>query len=201
MSEPAACLEELRARPIEAVVIGTSAGGIEALGELLPRLPADFPATVLIVIHLPPDRPSLLPEIFGPRCALRVREAEDKEPIEPGTVYFAPPDYHLLVESNRTLSLSSEAPIHFSRPSIDPLFESAAWTWGERLLGIVLTGASEDGAEGLSVICRRGGLAWVQAPDTATVPLMPQAARAACPTHHMLSLQEMAGVLSRLGGD
>src|ERR1700742_400929 len=129
-------LDSLRDR-IEGVVIGASAGGVEALDVLLPALPPSFRPAVFIVLHLPRERPSLLPEIFRRRCARPVREAEDKEPVEAGTVYFAPPDYHLLVEKDRQLALSADEPIHYSRPSIDALFETAAEAYGESLLGII----------------------------------------------------------------
>src|ERR1700761_9790748 len=123
--------ETLQGR-IEAIVIGASAGGVEALGLILPALPATFRPSLLIVLHLPRERPSLLVQIYEKRCALPVREADDKEPIEPGTVYFAPPDYHLLVEKGRQIALSTEEPVHYSRPSVDVLFESAAEVYGER---------------------------------------------------------------------
>ncbi len=139
--------ETLRTR-IDGVVIGASAGGVEALEVLLPALPATLRPSVFIVLHLPRERPSLLVEIFARRCARPVREADDKEPVEPGTVYFAPPDYHMLLEKNRQIALSADEPVHFSRPSIDVLFESAAEVYGERLLGVILTGANRDGAAG-----------------------------------------------------
>ena len=113
-------------RPPEAVVIGASAGAVDALSVLLPALPADYPLAVAVVVHLPPDRKSVMAELFQTKCRVRVKEAEDKEPFAPGTVYFAPPDYHLLVEPDRRLSLSSEESVLYSRPSIDVLFESAA---------------------------------------------------------------------------
>ncbi len=115
---------------IEAVVIGTSAGGVEALSALLPALPAGVCAPVFVVLHLPRERPSLLVDIFGPKCAVPVREAVDKDPIEPGTVYFAPPDYHLLIDDGPTIALSDDEPVHHSRPSVDVLFESAADAFG-----------------------------------------------------------------------
>ena len=111
---------------VEALVIGASAGGVEALLTLLPALPATFPAAVFVVLHLPRERPSLLVDIFRPKCALPVAEAQDKEPVRPGHIYFAPPDYHLLVEKGGEMSLSDDELVNFSRPSIDVLFESAA---------------------------------------------------------------------------
>jgi two-component system chemotaxis response regulator CheB len=125
----------------EAVVIGASAGALEVLSNLLPALPSDYRLPILIVVHLPPDNTSLFAELIRARCAIRVREAEDKEPIEPGVVYFAPPDYHLLVEEDKRLSLSDDEPVLFSRPSIDVLFESAADAYAGGLIGVVLTGA------------------------------------------------------------
>jgi len=190
-------LETLPGR-IEAVVIGASAGGVEALNEILPDLPATFRPAVLIVLHLPRERPSLLVEIYEKRCALPVREADDKEPVEPGTVYFAPPDYHMLVEKSRQIALSTDEPVHFSRPSIDVLFESAADVYGERLLGIILTGANEDGAAGLHAIHRAGGVTVVQQPDSAKVPLMVVSALQRNPADFILSLPEIGELLKGL---
>jgi two-component system chemotaxis response regulator CheB len=189
--------EALRAR-IECVVIGASAGGVEALAELLPALPATFRPSLLIVLHLPRDRPSLLVDIFAKRCARPVREADDKEPLEPGTVYFAPPDYHMLVEKDRQIALSADAPVHFSRPSIDVLFESAADVYGERLLGIILTGGNEDGAAGLYAIHQAGGVTVVQQPDSAKVPLMVVSALQRGPADFVLALPEIAQLLGAL---
>jgi two-component system chemotaxis response regulator CheB len=180
------------------VVIGTSAGGVDALSLLLPALPADGQAAVFVVIHLPRERPSLLVDIFGGKCAAPVREAQDKEPIEPGTVYFAPPDYHLLVDEGPRTALSADELVNFSRPSVDVLFESAADAYGPRLLGIVLTGASHDGAAGLAAVARAGGRAVVQRPGTAQVPIMVEAALSRTPSAAVLSLQEIAGLLAAL---
>ncbi len=189
--------ETLRDR-IEAVVIGASAGGVEALSEILPALPARFRPALLIVLHLPRERPSLLVEIYEKRCVLPVREADDKEPIEPGTVYFAPPDYHMLVEKSRQIALSTDEPLHFSRPSVDVLFESAADAYGERLLGIILTGANQDGAVGLHAIHRAGGITVVQQPDSAQVPLMVVSALQRNPADFVLSLPEIGELLKGL---
>ncbi|HEY4372485.1 MAG TPA: chemotaxis protein CheB [Burkholderiales bacterium] len=188
---------------LDAIVIGTSAGGIEALSQLLPALPAGLAAAVLVVIHLPRDRPSLLTEIFAARCALKVEEAEDKRPIEPGVIYFAPPDYHLLVdnggERGPVLALSSDEPVQFSRPSIDVLFESAADVYGERLLGMVLTGANHDGADGLAAVRAAGGVAVVQRPESAQSSLMPAAALQRVPdAEFVLTLTELAAFLAGL---
>lgn len=160
----------------DAVVIGTSAGGVEALLSLLGKLPADFPCPVMIVIHLPSDRPSNFAPVLNARCAVEVKEAEDKETIQRGTVYIAPANYHLLVEPQHYLSLSCDEPVYYSRPAIDLLFESAAYAFGKRLLGIVLTGASEDGAKGAQTIKACGGGIWVQDPAEAVAKIMPSAA-------------------------
>jgi two-component system chemotaxis response regulator CheB len=188
----------LRSR-IDGVVIGASAGGVEALAELLPALPATFNPALFIVLHLPRERPSLLVQIFEKRCALPVREADDKEPVQPGTVYFAPPDYHMLLEKDRQIALSADDPVHFSRPSIDVLFESAADVYGERLLGIILTGANEDGAAGLHAVHQAGGVTVVQRPDSAKVPLMVVSALQRGPADFVLSLPEIAQLLGALG--
>ena len=126
---------ELTEVKAEAVVIGASAGALEALSVILPSLPADYGLPVIIVVHVPPDKKSLLAELFQAKCGIEVREAEDKEPIRGGTAYFAPPDYHLLVETDKSLSLSDDEPVLFSRPSIDVLFESAADAYGPSLIG------------------------------------------------------------------
>lgn len=183
---------------VDGVVIGTSAGGVEALSHLLPALPAGLHAPVFVVIHLPRERPSLLVDIFRPRCAVDVREAQDKEPVAAGTVYFAPPDYHLLVDQGPQLALSSDDLVNFSRPSIDVLFESAADVYGERLLGIILTGASHDGASGLEAVYRAGGWTVVQEPNDAQAPLMVEAALKRIPVDFVLPLDQIAQLLSTL---
>jgi two-component system chemotaxis response regulator CheB len=166
----------LRGRRFEAVVIGGSAGGVDALVALLPALPAGFTLPVICILHVPGDRESRLAELFGERLPLPVREAADKEEIVPGTVYFAGPRYHLSVEHDRTFSLSCEPPVHYARPSIDVLMESSADAYGPGLVGILLTGANNDGADGMAHIRARGGFTVVQDPDDAQVATMPEAA-------------------------
>ena len=161
---------------VDAVVIGTSAGGVEALSLLLPALPKTMRAAVLVVLHIPRERPSLLVDIFQPKCAVTLREAQDKESIEPGGVYFAPPDYHLLVDTGPQIVLSVDELVNFSRPSIDVLFESAADVFGNRLLGVILTGGSSDGAAGLEAVKRAGGITIVQQPDTTVASMMAESA-------------------------
>jgi two-component system chemotaxis response regulator CheB len=183
---------------VDAVVIGTSAGGVEALSVLLPGLPAGLRAAVFIVVHLPRERPSLLVDIFQARCALPVREARDKEPVAAGTVYFAPPDYHLLVDEGPQLALSADDLVHYSRPSIDVLFESAADFYGSRLLGIILTGANEDGAAGLAAVHRAGGVTIVQQPGTAQATLMIESAMKRTPVDLVLTLEQIADLFGTL---
>lgn len=166
----------LERRVIEAVVIGGSSGGVAALLQLLPGLPAGFPAALAVVLHIPAGRPSQLAAVFRQRMALPVREAADKEPLASGTVYFAGEGYHLSIERERCFSVSCEPLRHYARPAIDFLLESAADAYGDRLLGIVLTGANQDGAEGLAAIGRAGGLTVVQDPAQAESPLMPNEA-------------------------
>ncbi|NMM76507.1 chemotaxis protein CheB [Acidovorax sp. SRB_14] len=182
----------------KAIVIGGSAGSVEALGILLPALPATLRASLLVVLHLPRERPSLLCTIFQGRCALPLREAQDKEPIAPGTLYFAPPDYHLLVDTGPALALSVDAPVHYSRPSIDVLFESAADIYARQLIGIVLSGANEDGARGLAAVHGGGGLALVQAPASAPMRTMPEAALQRTAASQALEPQAIAALLTSL---
>jgi len=185
-------------RPSSAVVIGASAGGVEALLQLLTGLPGDYPLPVIVVLHIADDRSSLLPQIFGYRLAVPVREAADKEPIEPGTVYFAPAGYHLLVEAGGSFSLSCDPRVHFSRPSIDVLMDSAADAWGPGLAGVLLTGANEDGAAGLSRVGHAGGLTVVQDPAEAQSPTMPQAAIDLQSPDFVLPLKDIKTLIARL---
>jgi two-component system chemotaxis response regulator CheB len=188
----------MTATPVEAVVIGASAGALEALSVILPALPAQFALPMMIVVHVPPDRHSILAELFQPKCRVPVREADDKEPIIPGTVYFAPPDYHLLVERDRSLSLSNDEPVLYSRPSIDVLFESAADAYGRGLIAIVLSGANQDGAAGLRAVVDAGGIAIVQSPHDALAAAMPEAAMAMSPTAQVLPLEDIAAYLQKV---
>lgn len=183
---------------VDAVVIGASAGGVEALSVLLPALPRGLPVAVFVVLHLPRDRNSMLVDIFAPRCALRVVEAQDKEPVEAGSIYIAPPDYHLLVDAGPSIALSVDEPVNYSRPSIDVLFESSADVYGERLLGIVLTGGNHDGAAGLLAIARAGGITVVQDPASAQASLMPASALQRVKADHVLPLNRIADLLRTL---
>jgi two-component system, chemotaxis family, protein-glutamate methylesterase/glutaminase len=184
---------------IQVIVIGGSAGAIEALCTILPSLPADFSLPLVAVLHQHPQRLSVLTSVLAARCALRVKEAEDKEPLAPATLYLAPPDYHLLLERTRRCSLSMDAPVHFSRPSIDVLFESAADSIGSGLVGLLLTGANEDGARGLARIKANGGAVIVQSPASASVPTMPEAGLRLAAADQVLPLSEIGPFLAQLG--
>jgi two-component system, chemotaxis family, protein-glutamate methylesterase/glutaminase len=179
------------------VGIGTSWGGLAALSKLLRDLPANFGLPVIVVQHRGKDSDRLLAELLQDTTDLKVCEVEDKEPLTPGTVHIAPANYHLLVDDGY-LSLTLEEPVRFSRPSIDVMFTSAADTYGPRAIGVVLTGANEDGARGLADIVKRGGLALVQNPRTAEIPIMPQAAVKAVPNAEILELDALAPRLIEL---
>jgi two-component system chemotaxis response regulator CheB len=181
------------------VVIGGSAGAIDVLRAALSELPRDYPASVAIVIHIPSEGPALLPEILSSPGAPPMKVAEDKEPILPGTIYFAPPDYHLLVESGRTFALSLDERVHYSRPAIDVLFESAASAYGDRLLGVILSGANADGASGLRAIADAGGRTAVQSLETAEMIAMPAAALQAAPDSIEMDAAGLAELLRRGG--
>jgi len=181
-----------------AIVVGGSSGGIEALMALMPGLPFTLRAAVLVVMHMPRHPRSRLLEIFRPNCALPLREAQDKDPISPGTVYFAPPDYHLLLDQGPRIALSVDAPVHYSRPSIDVLFESAADLYGDQLVAILLSGGNEDGARGLQAVHAAGGLVIVQEPASAPVSTMPLAAMARVDAHHVLPPGDIALLIADL---
>lgn len=166
----------VKSPPVEAVVIGASAGGVHALLTLLSGLPTNFFLPIIAVLHLPKGRSSRLAEVFQQRLAMSVREAADKQAIAPSTLYFAGSGYHLSIEVDRTFSLSCEDPVNYSRPSIDVLMESAADAYGARLAGVLLTGANVDGAAGLARIKQQGGMTVVQDPAEAQVATMPEAA-------------------------
>ena len=178
----------------EAIVLGASAGAVQALGTLLPALPEDMRIPLIVVVHVLPRRPTLLAQIFDGKCACVVREPEDKEPISAG-VWFGPPDYHLLIGKDLRFALSQDEPIKHSRPAIDALFESAAEVWGTALSAFILTGASSDGANGSATIAARGGSVYVQDPNEAEMATMPRAALAAVPTSQVATLAEISHLL------
>jgi two-component system chemotaxis response regulator CheB len=188
----------MKRKGYRAVVIGVSAGGSEALSGLFSHLPGGFPLPMIVVQHVHPTQDGSWFGHFNAKCTLKVKEAGDKESIRPGHIYFAPPGYHLLVERDETFALSVDDKVNYARPSIDVLFESAAYVWSPDLIGIILTGANHDGARGLCLIREYGGLTIAQDPASAEHPVMPQAAIDAGGVGRILSLDEIGGFLSTL---
>lgn len=179
------------------VVVGASAGGLRALETLVSQLPPDFPATIFIVWHISPDYPSLLPQILARAASLPVDHAIDKEPIQMGRIYVAPPDHHLLVEPG-VVRLSRGPRENRFRPAVDVLFRSAARSYGARVIGVVLTGSLDDGAAGLYAVKERGGIAVVQDPTDALHPSMPRAAMKAVAVDHCLPVSQIGALLVHL---
>lgn len=179
----------------EAVVIGVSAGGMEALRSMLSSLPGDYTLPLIIVQHMHPNSDNFLAYYLNENCPLTVKEAEEKERLKAGIVYIAPPNYHLMIEEDRTFSLSITESINHARPSIDVLFETAADVFGSKLIGIILTGANSDGSLGLKRVKERGGLTIVQDPATAEVESMPRAAITATEVDYVLPLEQIASYL------
>lgn len=179
----------------DAIVIGASAGGLFAMTSILKPLPATYPVPLIVVQHRAKDERSLLEEVLQQKCHIRIKQADEKEEIQPGFVYFAPPNYHLLVESNGTFSLSYDVPVNYSRPSIDVLFETAADVYKQRLLGIILTGANKDGAAGMKKIRKLGGTTIAQDPGTADYPEMPQSAIYTGAIQHILTPEAIGSFL------
>ena len=179
------------------VVIGTSAGGAAALMELVKSLPADFPAPIFVVMHVPADSPSVLPQLLNSVSALKARHPQDGEVIEAGVIYVARPDHHLLVEGNTVLVTRGPKENRF-RPSIDALFRSAAYTFGPRVIGVVLSGYLDDGTSGLWSVQRMGGVAVVQEPHDAEQPSMPTNALEFVAADHVVPLAQLAALLVRL---
>ena len=185
-------------RRFRAVVVGCSAGGLEALRRLLAPLPAGFPLPIVVVAHTSADAGGLLPELLDRVTPLPVVEAEEKMPVEPGRVHVAPPGYHLLIEADESFALSVDDKVRNVRPSIDVLFESAADVWGDGLIGVILTGANSDGTDGLTAIKRQGGTTYAEDPDAAYAETMPRSAIAAGVVDRVLPLDSIAGALAAL---
>lgn len=179
----------------KAVVVGVSAGGMEALSAVIPSLPGDFPLPVVVVQHRRPNSDDFLSVHLDEQSPLPVKEADDKEPIRPGIVYLAPADYHLLIERDGTFALSLDERVNHCRPSIDVLFDSAADVYEDKVIGVVLTGANPDGSQGLKHIKQCGGLAVVQDPVDAESDCMPHEAIKATRVDRILALEEIAGFL------
>jgi len=181
----------------ELVVIGASWGGLKAIEILLSGLPQNFSLAIAIAQHRQKNTGDLLSQLLQQHSLLPVLEVEDKQAIAPGHIYLAPADYHLLVEPGN-FALSTEAPVLYSRPSIDLLFESAADAYTNRSIGVILTGANQDGSQGLAALKRRGGIAIVQEPTEAESSFMPTAAIAATSIDYILPLTKIASCLMQL---
>ncbi len=178
------------------VVVGASAGGIEALTIILGGLQPSFRLPIVVVIHLPKSKDTQVLALLQSKSNLTMVEVEDKQELDGGTVYLAPPDYHVLVEDECSLALNCDEPVNYSRPSIDVLFESAADVFAENVIGIILTGANKDGATGLASITKAGGVGIVQQPSEAHSRIMPDAAISACPSVIILGLQQISKYLN-----
>ncbi len=183
------------------VVIGASAGGLTAIEKLLAPLPKDFGIPIVIVQHISPDSENYMVTLLNNNLALRVKEADEKEVVKPGTVYIAPPNFHVFIEEDLSITLSVEERVNFSRPSIDVLFETAAISIGNQVVGIVLTGGNQDGAMGLKMIKDRGGLTIVQSAEEAQVAIMPSIAIKTSHPDYVLTLSEISDLLLRVAGD
>ena len=179
----------------EAIVIGTSAGGLSALSTILQKLPGKYDRPIVVVQHRAKDSEDVLKDVLQQKCALKIKQTDEKEKIVAGCVYIAPPDYHLLIETDKTFSLSSEPPVQFSRPSIDVLFESASQVYNKKLVGIILTGSNNDGAEGIRTIRRLGGLTVAQDPGEAQYSVMTKAAIATGSVDFVLPLADITAFL------
>lgn len=182
----------------EAVVVGASAGGLNAFEKIFSKLSEDFSLPIFVVQHLLESDDSYLAKHLCQMTRLAAVEVVDKQPIKPGMIYVSPPGYHMLIENKQCLALSSEERVNYSRPSIDLLFSSAAKAYRDKLVGILLTGANNDGAEGLAAIKANGGAVIVQEPKTAAAPIMPQAGIDACEVDHIYALEKIANWLNSL---
>lgn len=179
------------------LLIGASAGGVDALNRILSLIERPLPVPMVVALHIPP-RGSIIVGAFKAPPGVELKEAEDKESLRPGVIYFAPPNYHALIESDESISLSVEEPVHFARPSIDVLFQSGADAFGEEVLAILLTGANEDGAEGLRKIHAAGGTTVVQDPASAYAPLMPESALNLFQPSSVAGLDQIGSLLAAL---
>ena len=188
----------MNSKNYNAVVVGASAGGLFALSAILGKLPEDYRLPVMIVQHRSKNPGDLLEEVLQHKCRIKIKQADEKESIGSGTVYIAPPDYHLLVEADKTFSLSSDEYVRFSRPSINVLFETAAMVFRDTLIGIILTGANNDGAAGISVIRKYGGLTIAQDPGEALFAAMPKASIETGTVEYTWTLSEIQNFLLKI---
>ena len=184
----------------ELIVIGGSAGSVDVVMNMVPQLPAIYPSAVVIVLHRKSMQDDLLLQLLQQRSKITVKEVVTNEPILPGIVYLAPPDYHLLIENDRTLTLDCSEKINHSRPSIDVTMESASDAYGNNLTGILLTGANKDGADGMKAIMDQGGHIIIQNPENAEVATMPQAA-VDLTNGVVMDIPDITELLTRLNGN
>jgi two-component system chemotaxis response regulator CheB len=191
-------MEKDEVRKYEIVVIGGSAGSLEVVLKMVGAFEEHTDTSFIIVLHRKNDATSVLEEILSARTAIPVKEVEDKDPILPGTIYLAPPDYHLLIENEKVFSLDTSEKVHYSRPSIDITFESVAQVYGPRAIGVLLSGANTDGAAGLAKIKQAGGHTIVQDPTSAEVSYMPQQAIKLKAYKQVLHADEIAGVINEI---
>lgn len=189
----------LKRMEYKAIVIGASAGGLNVLSKILKKLPLDFSLPVIIAQHRSKDERELLEEVLQSKCKIKVKQADEKEKIENGIVYCAPPNYHLLIERNCTFSLSGDMLVNYSRPSIEVLFETAASVYKNKLVGIILTGANNDGSKGIKVIKEYGGMTIAQNPQTTEYPSMPQAAVDTGCVDFVWEIEQITDFLLRIG--
>jgi two-component system, chemotaxis family, protein-glutamate methylesterase/glutaminase len=183
----------------QAIVIGASAGGLQAITYLLVSLPADYPIPVIVVQHRTRDPKDLLEEVLQHKCTITIKQADEKEMIEGGYVYITPPGYYLMIENDRTFSLSSDDDLLRSTPSITGSFESAAQVYKDKLVGIILTGANDDGSDGIRLIKEHGGLIIAQDPKEALAPYMPRAAIATGAVQFSWRLEQISKFLIQIG--
>ena len=181
-----------------AVVIGVSAGGMATLSELFPKIPSNFPIPIFVVQHIHKSQSEYLITYYNGLSNLTIKEAKDKEKAVPGNIYFAPPDYHMLLEEDETFSISIDEKVNYSRPSIDVLFESAADVYKNALVGIILTGANNDGTEGIRIIKQNGGYTIAQEPEEAEFLVMPKSAIDTGKIDKVLTLSEISDFINYL---
>ncbi len=201
LSETSLAIKGLKADAgiFDLIAIGCSAGGVESLRTLLPIVKEQFPASVVVIQHRSADSPQILQNYFSLICNTQVQEPDDKQPIQKGVIYFAPTNYHLLIDDHRNFNLSIDPLVNYSRPSIDVFFESAAQVFGPRMLGIILSGANQDGALGLKAVADHGGSVLVQDPQTAEYKEMPKAAVAHVTEQSIVTVEQIRNYFSELG--
>ena len=185
-------------RKIEAVVIGASSGGLKALQEICGNLDKSFSKPVIIVQHIHAHADGFMVWHLNSISPVKVKEAEDKEKLEKGIIYVAPANYHIMIDDGSVISLTTDERINYSRPSIDVLFESAAEVFQDQLVGVILTGANDDGTEGMRLIKQSGGMTIIQDPQTAEVRTMPESVFRQMQVDHILSLKEISEFLNSL---